>query len=295
VPKISRPRIRGPEGASHASPPALRRAPDGPGPAASAAAPGLGGLLFSGLLAGAGLLAAAAWMGGSLGSFGARMTDGLNAVMRSAGFSVERIAIVGLEPMLERRALEASGVSAGQSMLAADPGEIRARIEELDAVGAASVQRLWPDQITIIAQTREPVALWKDSGAWRVVDVSGRPFQEAKAEQHADLPRIRGEGAAEAVGGLLAALEAFPALQARFEAADRVGMRRWSIVLKGGAELALPEDERLPEALEAINLLHAQSRVLDLPLARLDARHPDRIALRPSVPEPPAQIAPGDA
>jgi cell division protein FtsQ len=253
------------------------------------------GLLYAFILAAAAIVAMAAWMGGSLGSVGGRMGDGVDAIMRAAGFGVRTIAVIGLDGALEQRALEASGVSEGQSMLAADPEAIRKRIEEMDAVGAASVQRLWPGQITIVAETRTPVALWNDGGQWRVVDAGGDPFTEAMPEQHSQLPRIRGKGAAQAVSGLLEAMEAYPALGARFQSAERVGERRWTIILTGDIELALPEDERLTEALEAINLLHARSRVLELPVVRIDARHPDQIALRPSVPEPPPMAAPGDA
>jgi hypothetical protein len=63
---------------------------------------------------------------------------------------------------------------------------------------------------------------------------------------------------------------------------------------RGGADVALPDDEKLPAALNKLNLMQAQNRVLDLPVTRIDARHPERFALQP-VPGGPRDRLPGGA
>ena len=45
--------------------------------------------------------------------------------------------------------------------------------------------------------------------------------------------------------------------------------------------VAFPDDARLMEQLDALNLMQAQNRVLDLPATRIDARHSKYIALQP--------------
>jgi hypothetical protein len=54
------------------------------------------------------------------------------------------------------------------------------------------------------------------------------------------------------------------------------------VKFRAGANVALPEDVKLVEALGALNMMQARTRVLDLPVTRIDARHPERFALRPT-------------
>jgi cell division protein FtsQ len=234
------------------------------------------------IICGATMVAAAAWMGGSLGAFGKRMDSGMSVIMHSAGLSVEKIRIVGLEPLVEQRARDAAGVDVGTSMLTADPYKIKQRIEKVDAVGGVSVHRFWPNQITIIAETRQPVALWQDQGGWRVIDQHGKTFAQVDPNDYLHLPRITGRNGAQAAAGLLATIEEYPDLKGRIDTARRVGGRRWDVKFRGGVEVALPEDDHLKPALRSLNLLEDQNRLLEMPLARIDARHPERFALRPS-------------
>ncbi|MEP7211410.1 MAG: cell division protein FtsQ/DivIB, partial [Alphaproteobacteria bacterium] len=164
----------------------------------------------------------------------------------------------------------------------ADPYEIKRRIEKVDAVGGVSVHRFWPNQITIIAETRQPVALWQDQGGWRVIDQHGKTFAQVNPDDYLHLPRITGRNGAEAAAGLLATMADYPDLKGRIDTARRVGGRRWDVKFRGGVEVALPEDDHLKPALRSLNLLEDQNRLLEMPLARIDARHPERFALRPT-------------
>lgn len=241
----------------------------------------MGAYAFASVVGLAGMITAAAWLGGSMGSVGIKISSGLDAIARSAGLTVDKIVVVGLDPLLEQRARDAAMLEPGESMLAADPSAIKERVEELDALGGVSVHRLWPDQITIIAETREPVALWKDGETWKVIDQHGDVFVQVNMNDHLNLPRISGRDGNQAAPALLAALSDYPELAQRLDGAERVGGRRWDIRFEEGVDVALPVDDRLNEALRALNFLQAQNRILDLPLARIDARHPDRFAVRP--------------
>ncbi len=77
-------------------------------------------------------------------------------------------------------------------------------------------------------------------------------------------------------------MQEYPDLSARMETAYRVGGRRWDVKFRNGAAVAFPEDVKLAEAMGALNLMQARSRVLDLPVNRIDARHPDSFALQPT-------------
>lgn len=240
------------------------------------------------VISGAAMLTLAAWMGGSLGAFGKTFGNGVDVIFRSAGLSIGKISVIGLDPLVEERARTAAQVHVGGNMLTADPYAIKARVERLDAVSGVKVHRLWPDQITIIADPREPIALWQGEGeSWRVIDQKGRTFAEADPTKYMHLPRIVGQDASEAAATLVTAMADYPDLAQRMETAYRMGGRRWDVKFRAGAEVALPEDARLVEALGALNLMQANTSVLDLPVTRIDARHPEKFALRPTPGAPP--------
>jgi cell division protein FtsQ len=249
------------------------------------------------IICGAAMLAVAAGMGGSLGTLGKNFNNGVDVIFRSAGLSIEKINVIGLDPLVEQKAREVAGIHVGGNMLMADPYAIRARLEKLDAVSGVKVHRFWPNQITIIADPREPIALWQGEGDdWRVIDQRGRTFAQVDPERYMHLPRIVGEDASGAAATLVTAMSDYPDLSARMETAYRVGGRRWDVKFRGGADVALPEDDDLGAALGKLNLMQAQSRVLDLPVTRIDARHPERFALQP-VPGGPgdSDLVPGGA
>lgn len=235
------------------------------------------------IICGAAMLTLAAWMGGSLGVFGRNFSNGVDVIFQSAGLSIKKINVVGLDPLVEEKAREVAGVHVGGNILTADPYAIKQRVEKLEAVSGVKVHRFWPDQITIIADPREPIALWQGEGKeWRVIDQRGRTFAEADPQKYLHLPRIVGQDAAASAATLVTAMGDFPDLSARMETAYRVGGRRWDVKFRDGANVALPEDAKLSDALGALNLMQARNRVLDLPVTRIDARHPERFALRPT-------------
>lgn len=239
------------------------------------------------IICGAAMLTLAMWMGGSLGAFGKNFQNGIDVIFRAAGLSIQRINVVGLDPLVEERTREVAEIHVGGNMLSADPYAIKKRVEQLEAVSDVKVHRFWPDQVTIMANPRDPIALWQDeSGAFRVIDQKGRTLAEADPKQYMQLPRIAGENAAAAAATLVTAMAGFPDLSVRMQSATRVGGRRWDVKFRSGGEVSLPEDARLVEALSALNMMQARNRVLDLPVTRIDARHPERFALTPTAGAP---------
>jgi cell division septal protein FtsQ len=257
------------------------------------------------IICGAVMLTVAAWMGGSLGQFGQRMNNGFNVIAGWAGIAVKDVKVCARgdadeqsrtchspDPAVTAKVLAAVEVQPGASILSADPYAIRDRVEKLD-IGDVSVQRLWPDRVRVDVEQRKPIALSQEEGeggAWRVVDQSGRAFAQADLARYGSLPRVVGKDASKAAGALVAAMEPYPNLSDRMEVAYRISGRRWDIKFKGRTDVvSFPVDARLPEQLEALNLMQAQNRVLDLPATHIDARHPKYLALRPlpgAVPTP---------
>jgi len=249
---------------------------------------------FGTVICGALMVTFAAWMGGGLGSFGKKMDNGFTVILHSVGLTVEKIEVDGVDEKIKDKVLHEAQLTAGQSMLSADPYMIRQRLEKMAVVGKVSVHRLWPNEIVIVAETREPMALWRKDGQWSVIDQSGQAFAAAGPDQYLHLPKLDGEKAPEAAAHFITVLSDFPELAARLENARRIGERRWDIRFKGGVELSLPEDDHMKEALASVNLLNVQSRVLELAVTHIDARDPTHLALRPT-PGGPSVIPNGGA
>lgn len=299
MPKVKRPRIAGPaydneRDEAPAAPRAAVRARDIPYSVAwfrdRIATYALGTIIC-----GAAMLTIAAWMGGTLGAFGQRMNSGFNVIAGWTGLAVKDVHVNReVDTLLAEKIRETSQVRAGDNMLGADPYSIRDRIEKMD-VGPVSVQRLWPDRIDIHVDQRKAIALWQDDGgAWRVVDQSGRAFAQADLTKYSGLPHVVGPDAGEAAAALVAAVAEFPNLAERLDTAYRVGGRRWDIKFKGRADVVVfPADAQLMKALECLNLEHAQTGLLDLPILKIDART-CLLAIQP-MPGAPEATPPGGA
>ena len=304
MPKVKRPQIAGPaydDDMDEAPPPRRRASPVSPRRARDIPysvawfRDRIATYALGTIICGAAMLTLALWMGGGLPAFGNRVNNGFNVIAGWAGIALTDVKVcqrpdgeptricTPLDPQLTARVMEAAAIRDGASILSANPHDIRDRIEKLD-IGAVSVQRQWPDRLRIEVEQRKPIALSQEAadGAWRVVDQSGRAFAEADLTRYAQLPRVVGKDASKAAGKLISAISAYPDLAARMETAYRINGRRWDLKFRGRTDVvSFPVDARLSEQLDALNLMQAQTRVLDLPATHIDARHPKYIALRP--------------
>ncbi len=231
---------------------------------------------------------AAAWMGGSIAQVQTRLANMLDGTARATGFAVNHVAVIGLDhdPDLAATVRAAAMIEPGENMLRADPHGIRDRVQATSQVTNVRVHRLWPDQIVIIADAAEPVALWSDGEAWHVVDAGGRLLSAADPARHAGLPRLSGPDAPEAALGLIQALHGQPRLADRLDVAIRVAGHRWDLRFAGDIVVRLPEaspDRPLDRALARLVELDVRAGLLDRSGLTVDLRTPARSYVRPAV------------
>lgn len=213
------------------------------------------------------------------------------AMTVDAGLRVEEILLVGRKQTGREALGRALGLRRGDSILLFDPPAARARIMALAWVRDATVERLWPDTVLVNVSEREPLAIWQNNGAFRLIDRDGQVILERGLGPFGYLPVVVGEDAPQHAAEILATLEAQPGLMALVKAAVRVGGRRWNVRLAGGIDVHLPEIgaakawARLAEYERQHQLSGRDVRVLDL-------RLPDRLIVR--MPERPASpVVPG--
>ena len=230
------------------------------------------------------VVATAAWMGGSLSQFESKFANFVDDTARVVGVSVSDVSVVGLEqnPALARDIRDAAMIAPGENMFRADPHLIQRRVENTRKVLNVRVHRLWPDQVVIIADAAEPVALWHDGKYWRVVDSLGRTIPEARAEDHKNLIRMAGYGAPDAAPQLVKVMLETPELMEKIAIATRVSNRRWDLRVVSGASVHLPEDEHLGRALARLNGLEQRAEISKRPLEQIDLRSEDRVYLSPT-------------
>ena len=89
-----------------------------------------------------------------------------------------------------------------------------------------------------------------------------------------------GEGADQAAPAVLKLLAPRSRLMEKLDALVRVDDRRWDLRTKDGALIQLPATGEA-QALDQLDKLDQQSRILDLGFSRIDLRDPDLIAVRP--------------
>jgi cell division protein FtsQ len=230
-------------------------------------------------------VAGAAWLGSSLFDVReafARAADGAAANM---GFAVDEIqvsTIEGASAISPARAAEVRAliVPDGRlSILSLNPVDVKTRVESLDWVQGVRVRRLWPNDMLIEVERRQEYARWQEDGEMSVIDANGERLLTERAADHANLPLVVGQGAGPASPAMLAALESLPQVRAHLRALVRVGDRRWNVELTSGTTVALPE-ENPQAALAQLEHLQTEHALLDRPLAQIDMRVPDRVAIR---------------
>ncbi len=166
-----------------------------------------------------------------------------------------------------------------QSLLFLDVAEMRQKLMALPLVKNASVRKLFPNRLVIEVTERQPYGLWQKDGAVSIVAADGAPidvFRDAKFER---LPFVVGEGANQRIDEFMGLLDAAPGLRDAIRAGILVSQRRWTLKMKSGVEVMLPEAE--PKAAVALLArLEQDSHILEKDVVSLDFRVPGKIYAR---------------
>lgn len=228
------------------------------------------------------IVAAAAWMGGSLSQLERRAGNFMDASARSLGLAVQYVSVEGVSEDIADQVRFAALVEPGENMFRADPYTLRKRIEDTRLVQNVQVHRFWPDHILVLADPVQPIALWKTGEDWAVVDGLGRVVPEPeRMPQKAALLRVAGPGGDAAAPQLVGALSEFPALAERVRLARRMGDERWDVQFDTGIVVRLPRDEEMAPAVRRLAFMERDNQILARPLDAIDLRHADKIFLTP--------------
>jgi len=233
----------------------------------------------------------------SLLTHGGRETRGVASLLQDAqlglswaGLGIDQVALRGQRFTSDSDIFDAVDLSNAHSLITFDSAAARGRIEALPWIETASISRVFPGSLDIRVTERKPAALWTIDKRAFLIDASGRVLSGVKPGSQVNLPRIAGEGAPELAQGLLELLRRYPQVWKRFELAERVGGRRWTLHLKDHVTIHLGAD-REAVAIAALTspgnlgaLLSGHDVIIDLRTrGRITVRH-DKSADGPPAP-----------
>jgi cell division protein FtsQ len=252
-------------------------------------------LLFS-LLFLVSAVAYGAIIGGQTGRLLNAAGTGVERLAVAVGFGVKRVTVEGQQNTTDADITAALGAGPHTMMLSFDTDAAKQRLESVPWIRHAQVMRLLPSTLQVVIEERTPYAVWQNKGKTYVVDDQGVVLAPALPQAYPELPLVVGEGAAKHAAALYAALKPYGDLKRKMLAALRVGDRRWTLKLRSGLEIMLPDDN-LDVALKSLTKLEAEHGVLERDIADVDLRLLDRVTVRlreTADAAPPATVAPTD-
>ena len=230
--------------------------------------------LFFGGIGGYGLVAS-----GQYDVLRATYGEPRDVVARAFGYGVDKVTISGIAQLTEREVLAIGGITPKGSLPFTDVAAIRERLEKTPLIRAASVRKLYPNEITVTLVEREPYALWQLNGELNLVSADGTVIDKFDDARFATLPLVVGDKANLRAASYIALLEAAGPLKARIRAGMLVSGRRWTLKMDNGLDVKLPE-EGAPAAVARLAKLERDQRILDKDVLSLDLRQADRIVVR---------------
>lgn len=202
-----------------------------------------------------------------------------DAIVARLGIGIEQVELAGHRYTQDTDILDALDLGNVRSQLALDSAAARARIERLPWIASATISRTLPDGLSVRVIERTPTAIWEHEGRELLIDDTGRRLGPAPPGVGVGLRRLRGLGAPAAAAGLEQLLAPLPALRSRVTLAERIGDRRWRLLLSAGLTVELPADG-VEQALALLTDDDTGRRLLALSEAAIDLRVPGRIILR---------------
>ncbi len=218
-------------------------------------------------------------MGGHLDRLRAEHGSVADMLARAAGFGINEIVVTGNKELSREEVVALSGLSGRDSVAFLDVGAVRDTLKREPLIADADVRKLLPDKLAINVTERQPFALWQLDGAVKVIAADGTVIDDLRDERFTRLPFVVGPGANKRVKEYAALLEAVPDIRSQVRAGMLIAERRWTLKLKNGVDVKLPE-ENTADALRKLAFLNKTDRVLSKDIILVDLRVPGRVAFR---------------
>lgn len=218
-------------------------------------------------------------MGGHYDRFRLEYGSARDIAARVVGLRISSVALTGNRELSTEEVFAAAAIPATASLPFLDIAAVQARLKAIPLIGEVSIRKLYPDKLAIQITERSAYALWQQDGTVRVVSADGTAIDVLRDDRFVGLPHVVGPGANRRVKEYVGILLEVPELAAQVRAGTLVGERRWTLKLKNGIDVKLPEEEPA-RALARLAEIDKDSRLLSRDVIGIDLRQPDRIVVR---------------
>jgi cell division protein FtsQ len=208
-------------------------------------------------------------------------TNKLVNLSSAMGLKIDNIYVEGRQHASQYQVLDAVHAKRGDPILAFNIEEIKDKLERVDWVRSAIVQRRLPNILFIQIIERKPIAVWHHQDTMYLVDNEGVAITPTSMEPFSGLPLIIGTDAPLYAPQILGVIEKFPEISKHLTSVTRVRERRWDLTIDERITVRLPETN-IEEALGKLSLLLEQKKINANDITLVDLRVPKQIIIRAS-------------
>lgn len=212
-------------------------------------------------------------------AFHLMVSDVRTAIESRPDFQVGLMAVDGAGQGVAEEIRAVLSVDFPVSSFDLDLAEMQGKVAGLDAVRSASL-RIEGNILQVDVVERVPAVLWRHEAGLDLLDEQGvRVGPAASRMDFAELPVLAGEGAEQAVPEALELFRRTGPLTGRLRGFERMGARRWDVVLDRGQRILLPPTGAV-QALERVIAMDQAVDMLARDLVAVDLRLPGRPTVR---------------
>jgi len=195
-------------------------------------------------------------------------------------FMVSVLQITGASPALDKAIRDRLGFALPVSSFDLDLEAAKTKIAALDAVAEVELRVAAGGVFEVAVTERRPALIWRQGEELSLIDGAGRRVAMVlNRSDRPDLPVIAGLGAGKAAPEALQIIAATGPLLPRMRGLERMGDRRWDLVLDRNQRILLPADNPV-RALERLLALDKAEDLLKRDILTVDLRNAQRPTLR---------------
>lgn len=193
------------------------------------------------------------------------------------GFVVNDLTIEGQKYTTSDKISKIIKIKPGMPIFAVSLPALKVRLESINWIKYAVVERKLPDSLHIKVVERTPIALGQKNRKLYIIDDEGVIINDKNnIKDYLNLPIIIGDGAEIYANSLINTLKVEPELFKHITSIIRVSERRWNIRLDDKLEIKMPE-ENFEKSWQTVIKLYKKNELLDANISSLDLRIPNKI------------------
>lgn len=213
-------------------------------------------------------------------AFNQMIVDMRETVESRPEFQVKLMAVDGASAGVAEQIRAALPIDFPVSSFDLDLDKMHETVVNMHAVKTAQIRVREGNILQIQIEERVPAVLRRGDRGLELLDDTGALVGPAQTRSdHVMLPVIAGDGAHDAVPEALELYKVTGPLRSRLRGFERMGARRWDVVLDQGQRIMLPEDNAV-RAFERTIAMDQAIQMLSRDLIVVDLRLPQRPTIR---------------